>query len=69
MLLPVVRQCAETSLIFFGKVSNIGKSSDATLHSEEARHASSALTVLDTALQDIILSTVLQHFPFVRCIA
>jgi myo-inositol-1(or 4)-monophosphatase len=69
VLLPVVRQCAETSLIFFGKVSNIGKSSDATLHSEEARQASSALTVIDTALQDIILSTVLQHFPFVRCIA
>ena len=69
VLVPVVRQCAEASLIFFGKVSDIGKSSDATLRSEEARQASSALTVLDTALQDIILSCVLQHFPFVRCIA
>ena len=68
-LIPVVRQCAEASLIFFGKVSDIGKSTDATLHSVEARAASSALTVLDTALQDIILSSALQHFPFVRCIA
>lgn len=69
MLVPVVRQCAEASLIFFGKVSNIGKSIDPSLRSEEAREASSALTVLDTALQDIILSAVLQRFPSVRCIA
>ena len=69
VMMPVVRRCAEASLIFFGKVSDIGKSTDTTLRSAEAREASSALTVLDTALQDIILSSALQHFPFVRCIA
>lgn len=68
-LLPVVRQCAETSLIFFGKVSDLGKAEDKTLVSKVAREASSALTVLDNALQDIILNTVLQAFPGIRCIA
>jgi myo-inositol-1(or 4)-monophosphatase len=68
-LLPVVRQCAETSLIFFGKVSDIGKAEDTSLDSQIAREASSALTVIDNALQEIILNTVLQAFPGIRCIA
>jgi myo-inositol-1(or 4)-monophosphatase len=68
-MLPVVRQCAQASLIFFGRIAHVGKSADATLGSSEARHASEALTAIDSAVQDIILSTVLQHFPTVYCIA
>ena len=68
-LLPVVRQCSETSLIFFGRVTDIGKPEDTTLDSQVARDASSALTVIDNALQEIILNSVLQAFPGIRCIA
>ena len=68
-MLPVVRQCAEASLIFFGRVAHIGKTADATLASSEARNASEALTAIDNAVQDIVLSVVLQHFPDVCCIA
>ncbi len=68
-LLPIVRQCAQTSLIFYGKVANIGKAEDTTLDSWEGRQASSALTVIDNALQDIILNTVVENYPDIRCIA
>lgn len=68
-LLPVVRQCAEASLIFYGNVADLGKAADTTLRGPEAQRASGVLTALDTALQDIILTVVWQHFPQVRCIA
>ena len=68
-LLPVVRQCAEASLIFFGKVADLGKAADTSLTGAKAQEASSALTAIDSALQDIILAVVLQHYPEVRCIA
>lgn len=68
-LLPVVRQCAEASLIFFGKVADLGKTTDRSLRGAEAQHASGVLTALDTAFQDIILTTVLHHFPKIGCIA
>ena len=69
VLLPVVRQCAEASLIFYGNVADLGKAADTTLRGSQAQLASSVLTAVDTALQDIILTVVLQHFPQVRCIA
>ena len=56
-LLPVVRQCAQASLIFYGRVADLGKAADTTL------------TALDGALQEIILSVVLQRYPEIRCIA
>ena len=68
-MLPIMRQCAQASLIFYGRTTDIGKTADASLLSSEARDASSALTALDNAVQDIILSVALQHFPQVRCIA
>ena len=68
-MLPVVRQCAEASLIFFGKTANIGKAADSSLASNEAQTASSALTALDIAFQDIILGAALDQFPGIRCIA
>ena len=68
-MLPVVRQCAEASLIFYGKVANLGKQADTTLRTTEAQTASGALTALDTAIQDIVLSVALQHFPQASCIA
>ena len=68
-LLPVVRQCSEASLIFYGNVADLGKAADTTLRGSHAQNASSVLTAIDTALQDIILTVVLQHFPQVRCIA
>ena len=66
---PVVDQCARASLIFFGQVADIGKAADKSLISEHAQDASTAFTVLDGAIQDILLGAVLQHFPEVRCIA
>ncbi len=68
-MLPVVRQCARASLIFYGQTADIGKAADTTLQSAEAQAASGALTALDNAVQDIILSVALQRFPQVRCIA
>lgn len=68
-LLPVVRQCARASLIFYGQVADIGKAPDARLTGREAQEASGVLTVLDCALQDLILTAVLKNFPGIRCIA
>ena len=68
-MLPVVRQCAQASLVFYGQTLDIGKAADTSLSSAEAQHASSVLTALDSALQDIILSVGLQHFPQAKCIA
>jgi myo-inositol-1(or 4)-monophosphatase len=68
-LLPVVDQCARATLIFFGQVTDIGKAADRSLLSDHAQDASTAFTVLDGAVQDILLAAVLQHFPQVRCIA
>jgi len=68
-LLPVVHQCARASLIFYGQVTDIGKAADTSLTGNKAQDASTAFTALDSGLQDIILSVVLQHFPDVRCIA
>ena len=68
-LLPVVRQCAQASLIFYGRTANIGKAADTGLTGAKAQEASSVLTALDKAVQDIVLSVVLQHFPAIGCIA
>ena len=68
-MLPVVRQCARASLIFYGQTADIGKAADTSLVSTEAQQASGVLTAIDSAVQDIILSVALQHFPQVRCIA
>ncbi len=68
-LLPVVGQCARASLIFYGQVADIGKAADTSLTGSKAQNASTAFTVLDAAVQDILLAAVLEHFPFVRCIA
>jgi myo-inositol-1(or 4)-monophosphatase len=68
-LLPVVDQCARASLIFYGQIEDIGKTADTSLTGSKAQDASTAFTVLDGALQDILLGAVLRHFPQVRCIA
>ena len=68
-MLPVVRQCAEASLIFYGRVANLGKTADTSLIGTMAQTASAAFTAIDGAVQDIILGVALQHFPNVRCIA
>ncbi len=68
-MLPVVRQSAAASLIFYGKTADLGKKADSSLVSTEAQAASGALTALDTAIQDIVLSVALQHFPQAGCIA
>jgi fructose-1,6-bisphosphatase/inositol monophosphatase family enzyme len=68
-LLPVVRQCARASLIFYGQVADIGKAPDTRLIGRVAQQASGVLTVLDCALQDLILSAALGHFPGIGCIA
>ena len=68
-MLPVVRQCAEASLIFYGRVANLGKSADTSLIGTMAQNASAAFTAIDGAVQDIILGVALQHFADVRCIA
>jgi myo-inositol-1(or 4)-monophosphatase len=69
VLLPLVRQCARASLIFYGQVPPIGKAADTSLIGQQAQQASTIFTALDSGLQDILLSGVLQHFPFVRVIA
>jgi len=66
---PVVRQCAIFSRIFYGQASDIGKAPDQSLSESSARQASATLTAIDNAVQDIVLSVVLQHFPHIRCIA
>jgi len=68
-MLPVVRQCAQASLIFYGDVADVGKTADTSLTSLEAQEASGVLTALDSAVQDIILTVVQRHFPSVQCIA
>ena len=68
-IVPVVRQCAEASLIFHGNVVDIGKSADRSLTGKKAQTASAALTVLDGAFQDLILGAVYARFPHLRCIA
>ncbi len=68
-MLPVVRQCAEASLIFYGRVANLGKRTDTSLIGTMAQTASAAFTAIDGAVQDIILGVALQNFPNVRCIA
>jgi len=68
-LVPVMRQCAQMSLIFYGNITDIGKAQDTSLNGREAQERSSVLTAIDTALQDIILSAVWQHYPALRCIA
>jgi fructose-1,6-bisphosphatase/inositol monophosphatase family enzyme len=68
-LLPVVRQCAQASLIFYAQVTDIGKAADRGLTGDKAQAASTAFTALDSGLQEILLSAVLQHFPQVGVIA
>ena len=68
-LLPVVRQCAQASILFYGQVADIGKEVDRGLTGDEAQAASTAFTALDSGLQDILLSVVLQHFPDIGVIA
>ena len=68
-LQPVVRQCAQASVIFYGQVADIGKEVDRGLTGDEAQAASTAFTALDSGLQDILLSVVLQHFPEIGIIA
>ena len=68
-ILPVIDQCARATLIFFGQITNIGKAADRTLISAHAQDASTAFTVLDAAVQDILLGALLQHFPEVCVIA
>ena len=68
-LLPVVRQCAQTSILFYGQVADIGKEADLGLTGDKAQAASTAFTALDSGLQDILLSVVLQHFPDIGVIA
>jgi myo-inositol-1(or 4)-monophosphatase len=68
-LLPVVRQCAQASLIFYGQVTDIGKEADKGLTGDKAQDASTAFTAIDSGLQDILLSVILQHFPAVGVIA
>ncbi len=68
-VLPVVRQCAAASRLFHGDVADVGKKADTSLTGARAQHASRALTVLDTAFQDLILGAVHARFPGVRCIA
>ena len=69
LVLPVVRQCAQASLVFYGRTPDIGKAADTRLTGREAQEASSVLTAIDNAVQEILLSVVHQHYPGVRCIA
>ena len=68
-LLPVVRQCAQASILFYGQIADIGKEADRGLTGDKAQAASTAFTALDSGLQDILLSVVLQHFPDIGVIA
>ena len=66
---PVVRQCAQASSIFYGRVANLGKTADTSLIGQLAQDASSAFTAIDSAIQDIILSVALPYYSGVTCIA
>ena len=66
---PVVRQCAQASAIFYGRVANLGKTADTSLIGQLAQDASSAFTAIDSAIQDIILSVALPYYSGVTCIA
>ena len=68
-VLPVVRQCAAASRVFYGDVADVGKKADSSLTGQHAQQASSVLTVLDAAFQDLILGAVHSRFPSIRCIA
>ena len=68
-VLPVVRQCAAASRVFYGEVTDVGKKADRSLTGEHAQQASSVLTVLDAAFQELILGAVHARFPSIRCIA
>ena len=68
-VLPVVRQCAAASRVFYGDVADVGKKADSSLTGQHAQQASSVLTVLDSAFQDLILGAVHSRFPSIRCIA
>lgn len=68
-VVPIVQQCAAASLPFFGKVADVGKAADRSLLDDHAQQASSVLTVLDAAFQELILGAVHQRFPDIRCIA
>jgi myo-inositol-1(or 4)-monophosphatase len=68
-VVPVVRQCAAASLVFHGDVADVGKKADLSLTGRRAQDASSVLTVLDSAFQDLILGAVHARFPRLRCIA
>jgi myo-inositol-1(or 4)-monophosphatase len=68
-VLPVVRQCAAASRVFYGEVADVGKKADASLTGKHAQQASSVLTVLDAAFQELILGAVHARFPDIRCIA
>jgi myo-inositol-1(or 4)-monophosphatase len=68
-ILPVVRQCAAASRVFYGEVADVGKKADRSLSGEFAQQASSVLTVLDAAFQELILGAVHARFPDIRCIA
>ena len=68
-VLPIVRQCAAASRVFYGDVADVGKKADSSLTGRRAQQASSVLTVLDAAFQDLILGAVHGRFPHIRCIA
>lgn len=68
-LLPVVHQCARASMIFYGQVADVGKSADTRLTGRKAQDASTVFTALDSGLQDILLSVVLERFAHLRVIA
>jgi myo-inositol-1(or 4)-monophosphatase len=68
-VIPVVRQCAAASRVFYGDVADVGKKADRSLSGQQAQHASSVLTVLDAAFQELILGAVHGRFPGIRCIA
>ncbi|HJP32201.1 MAG TPA: inositol monophosphatase family protein [Candidatus Latescibacteria bacterium] len=68
-VVPVVRQCATASLVFYGDVADVGKKADNSLTGSHAQQASSVLTVLDAAFQELLLGAVHARFPDIRCIA
>ncbi len=68
-VIPIVQQCAAASKVFYGNVADVGKQADRSLLGEQAQQASSVLTVLDAAFQELILGAVHQRFPHIRCIA
>lgn len=68
-VVPIVRQCAAASRPFYGDVADVGKAADQSLLGASAQQASSVLTVLDAAFQELILGAVHRRFPDIRCIA